>query len=76
MKKDVAAKMLKAVLALDAPIGELDGLVSRLDDGEEKKECIRALGEVMGIIAEHFFFRVVRQYPELDPDPNASGRPP
>jgi hypothetical protein len=47
---------------------ELDGLISQLDDGEEKKECVRALGNVVCIITQDFVFRVVRQYPELDPD--------
>jgi hypothetical protein len=64
----MASRILKAVLALDGPIGQLDGLISQLDDGEEKKECLRALGNVMGTLAEHFFFRIVWQHPELDPE--------
>jgi hypothetical protein len=68
MEKDMAARIVKAAVALDAPIGELDGLISELGDHEEKAEYGRALGDTIGIIAEHFVFRIVRQYPELDPD--------
>jgi hypothetical protein len=64
----MASRILKAVPALDGPIGEIDALISQLDDGEEKKECLRALGNVMGTLAEYFFFRIVWQYPELDPE--------
>ena len=64
----MASRILKAGLALDGPIGELDSLISQLEDGEEKTECLRALGNVMGILAEHFFFRIVWQYPDLDPE--------
>jgi hypothetical protein len=68
MEKDLASRIVKAAVALDAQIGELDGLISQLDDEKEKAECVKALGDVMGIIAKNFVFRIVRQYPELDPD--------
>jgi hypothetical protein len=68
MERDIASRILKAALSLEAQIGELDGLVSQLDDDHEKDECARALGDVIGIITQSFVFRIVRQYPELDPD--------
>jgi hypothetical protein len=67
MDKDMASRMLKAVLALENKIGELDVLVSQLNDEKERDEYAYALGNVIGIISENFVRRIVRQYPELDP---------
>jgi hypothetical protein len=67
MDKDMASRMLKAVLTLETNIGELDLLVSQLNDGKERDEYVHALGNVIGIISENFVRRIVRQYPELDP---------
>lgn len=67
MDKDMASRMLKAVVALEGKIGELDVLVSQLDE-KERDEYVCALGNVIGILSEKFVRRIVRQYPELDPD--------
>ena len=53
--------------ALD-PLEDADLEKGLLSDEKEKAECVKALGDVMGIIAKNFVFRIVRQYPELDPD--------
>jgi hypothetical protein len=68
MDRDMASRMLKAVAALEAGIGELDALVSQLDDEKERAEYVQALGNVIGVISESFVRRIARQYPELDPD--------
>jgi len=68
MDKDMASRMLKAVIALEARLGELDILVSQLTDEKERDDYVRALGDVIGTISETFVRRIVRQYPELDPD--------
>ena len=68
MDKNMASRMLKAVAALEARIGELDVLISQLDDEKERDEYVCALGNVIGIISENFVRRIARQYPELDPD--------
>ena len=72
MDKGMASRMLTAVLALEAKLGELDVLVSQLND-EERDDYVYALGNVIGIISENFVRRIVRQYPELDPDRQAEG---
>jgi hypothetical protein len=68
MDKDMADRMLKAVLACEANIGALDALVSQLEDEKERDHYVHALGDVIGILSEHFVRRIARQYPELDPD--------
>ena len=69
MDEDMATRMLKVVLALEGKLGELDLLVSQLNDEKEREEYVHALGNVIGIISKDFVRRIVRQYPELDPDP-------
>ncbi len=68
MDEDMASRILKAVLTLEAKLGELDLLVGQLNDEKERDEYVRALGNVIGIISKDFVRRIVRQYPELDPD--------
>jgi hypothetical protein len=68
MDEDMASRMLKAVLTLEAKLGELDLFVSQLSDEKERDEYVHALGNVIGIISRDFVRRIVRQYPELDPD--------
>jgi hypothetical protein len=68
MDKDMASRVLKTVAAVEARIGELDLLVSQLNDKKERDDYVTALGNVIGIISENFVRRIVRQYPELDPD--------
>ena len=68
MDKDMASRMLKAVVALEGKIGELDVLVSQLDDEKERDEYVSALGSVIGILSDKFVRRIARQYPALDPD--------
>ena len=67
MDKDMASRMLTAVVALEGEIGELDTLVSQLDE-RERGEYASALGDVIGILSQKFVRRIVRQHPELDPD--------
>jgi hypothetical protein len=68
MDKDMASRMLNAVFALEGKIGELDVLVSQIDDEKERGEYVYALGNVIGILSENFVRQIVHQYPELDPD--------
>ena len=68
MDKDTASRMLKAVLSLEAKIGELDVLVSDLKDENERTYYVHALGNVVGMLSEQFVRRIARQYPDLDPD--------
>lgn len=49
-------------------IGQLDAIVSDMEDGSEKKELVKALGEILRVVTKDFVFRVTRQYPDLDPD--------
>jgi hypothetical protein len=68
MDKSVGARMMKAALGLGEGIGEFDSFVSELDDGAEKKELVKAVGDIIRILTMDFVFRIARQHPEFDPD--------
>ena len=54
------ARELSAVLDHIAKIGELDVLVSQLNDEKERDEYVQALRNVIGILSENFVRRIVR----------------
>lgn len=67
MKKDLAALIVDAVVSLDGQIGELDTLICRIDEDEERRKYGKALGDVMGLMFD-FLLPIEREYPELNPD--------
>ena len=68
MDRAIAERLMKAALSLDEGIGQLDGIVSDMTDGSEKKELVEALGKILFVVTKDFVFRVTREYPDLDPD--------
>ena len=68
MEKIVATRMMEATLGLGKEIGKLDAIISELEPGREKQELVQALGDILGILTQHFVFRIAREHPELDPD--------
>ena len=68
MDRAIAKRLMEAALSLDEGIGRLDGIVSDMSDGQEKKELVKALGEILRVVTKEFVFRVTREYPDLDPD--------
>ena len=68
MDRAIAERLMEAALSLDEGIGRLDGIVSDMNDGQEKKELVKALGEILRVVTKEFVFRVTREYPDLDPD--------
>jgi hypothetical protein len=68
MEKALASKILEAALALDKEINEIDSLISLIEDAREKEEFVDALGSIMKVLTCNIVFRVIREFPELDPD--------
>ena len=68
MDKPLAARFIEACVALNAPIGKLDTLVTEIVDPAEKAAFIQAVGAVIGDIYEKLMIPILRQYPDLDPD--------
>ena len=68
MEKAVAGRMMEAALSTGNEIGKLDSIVSELENGREKDELVRALGNIMSVLTRDVVLRIVRDHPELDPD--------
>jgi len=68
MEKVLATKIMEAALSLGKEIGNLDSLVSQLDNGGEKEEFVQALANIMSVLTRDVMFRIIRDHPELDPD--------
>ena len=68
MEKIVASRLMEAALSTGNEIGKLDSIVSELENGREKQELVRALGNIMSVLTRDVVFRIVRDHPELDPD--------
>jgi len=68
MDRAIAERLVDAALSLDEGIGRLDGIISDMNDGSEKKELVEALGKILFVVTKDFVFRVARQYQDVDPD--------
>jgi hypothetical protein len=51
MEKAVASRMMEAALSTGNEIGKLESIVSELENGREKEELVRALGNIMSVLA-------------------------
>jgi len=65
MDRAAAQRLISAVLALDAPLGDLDLAVSEIPDEQERKAFVQALGNVFRLLNDGFILPVCREYPDL-----------
>ncbi len=72
MEKALAEVILKSVLRLGNGFNDLDTLVRDLKDSDERRRLLNCLGMVMSELNAGVVIPIVRQYPELDPDPPES----
>jgi len=68
VERPLAARLIEASVALDAPIGKLFDLVAEIADPDEKAAFNQAIGDLMGLVFGRLMVPVLRQYPDLDPD--------
>lgn len=60
--------MVDAAVSLDKELGNLDTLISRIEDEEERKRYAKALGDLLGSLTRDLLFPIEREYPDLNPD--------
>jgi hypothetical protein len=65
MEKPLAARLIEALAALDAPIGKL---VKEITDPGEKAAFIQTVGDLKGHIYSQIMVPILRGHPDLDPD--------
>lgn len=67
MDRDLAERIVKSVMDLNAPIGALDKLSMEIANPDTKRAFRYALGDLMAGTLD-LLRPVLRQYPDLDPD--------
>jgi hypothetical protein len=67
MKKELAARIVDAVIALDKELGKLDTLIGSIEEEEERRRYGKALSEVFRSQMD-ILLLIERQYPDLNPD--------
>jgi len=69
MHKDVAEQLMDKLHQLGALLNQMADLVEPIDDPAERRMLLTGLGELMGRSFTDVMLPIIRQYPELDPDP-------
>ncbi len=70
MDRELAERIVKAVMDLSPPLNALDKLSEQIADRDEAREFRRALGELMAGTLP-LLMPIIRQFPDLDPDRDA-----
>lgn len=64
-----AASLMNSVFGLGVQLSQIDARLRHLPDEAERRSLLLCLGRVMAELNEGLVRALVRQYPELDPDP-------
>ncbi|WP_298193849.1 hypothetical protein [Novosphingobium sp.] len=65
MEKQIAKRLIDAVLALDPLLGEIDVVISDVSDETERRALAKRLGDIFRQLNEAFIIPVGRAYPDL-----------
>jgi hypothetical protein len=68
MQKDLAGKVVQALLATGTKLDDVGSLVAQIDDETERRRFLRSVGETMATLNADLLMPIVQQYPDLDPD--------
>jgi hypothetical protein len=71
MDRDLAQRIVTAVNDLGLPFNALDALSMQISDPDEKRAFRLALGQMMGMTLD-LLRPVIRRFPDLDPDRDAT----
>jgi hypothetical protein len=68
MQKELADKIIKAVLIAGEKLDEVGSLARQIDDEAERKKFRRHVGETMATLNADVLIPIIQQHPDLDPD--------
>jgi hypothetical protein len=68
MQRELAGKLMDALLRLGPGFNEIDALVRKIEEPSERSQFLRKLAEGMHVMGYDLVMPIVRQYPDLDPD--------
>jgi hypothetical protein len=63
----LAEDLMAAAIMFNGPIGEMDRIISDIDNPELKKCLVTALGNIIGILSAELIFPIAHRYPDLNP---------
>jgi hypothetical protein len=67
MDRTTAERLMTAVLALDASLGEIDAAISQITDQAERQAFANTLGEMLRLQNDDFIRTVSVKNPDLAP---------
>jgi hypothetical protein len=70
VERNLAALLMRDLLAMSAPLNSATLLTNQIADKEERERFRRGIGTVMNEIYVNLMMPIIRQYPELNPDTN------
>ena len=68
MQKELASAIIVSTQMLSKSFDEVDELLRRIEDEDERRAFLRALGESMGKIISGIECPIFKAFPDLDPD--------
>ena len=68
MDRSTGVRILAAIDRLAPGFNEIDAATLEIADENERREFRKTLGDAIGLVAYELTMKVVRQYPDLDPD--------
>jgi len=68
MDRSTGVRILAAIEGLAPGFNEIDAATMEITDEGERREFRKTLGDAIGLVAYELTMKVVRQYPDLDPD--------
>jgi hypothetical protein len=68
MDRSTGVRILAAIDHLGPGFNEIDAATLEIVDENERRDFRKTLGDAIGLVAYELTMKVVRQYPDLDPD--------
>lgn len=68
MERQTAESLLAVLMRMDNSFDEITSLTYEIGDEAERRAFRRSVAEAMHILSFDLVMRIVRQYPDLDPD--------
>lgn len=65
MDYEIAKNIYERALALDLPLGEIDTVVSAIEDEDLRSQLAKALGNVVGAVYKELMYPLEQEYPVL-----------
>lgn len=73
MKRELATDLMADLVALDVSMNSIVERIGQIEDPDEHNALKQAIYKVIGDVYCDLMRPIIRQYPDLDPDPDEPG---